>query len=228
MAITAPPVDRVTLSRLRAWREDLEHIRPMTRLMLIDGVLKVVRAAEPGRDWVRELTMTASLKRSAGRGDQSRKYGRILSSKVLFEAGVRHATEGADAAKTTFQTMKHCRDGIMIAMLAVMPLRRRAFAGLKLGDSVHLTDEKIFIALPEKLTKTGQPWEATVPRQIAPNLRRYITNVRSWMMTRGNQRHDFLWVNDSGRPFEEKYLSQKIGDLTLEMTGVQIVSRGVV
>ena len=41
----------------------------------------------------------------------------------------------ADAATTQLEAAKFRRDGAMIALLAVMPMRRRSFVELELGTS---------------------------------------------------------------------------------------------
>lgn len=221
-ALALFPAERATLSRLTAWLADLAHTSPMTRLMFVDAVLRILHAYAPEADWSGQRKLRAALKRAAGRGDRNRKLGRVLSSKVLLDAGLSHANTGAEAATTDLQAMIRRRDGLMIAMLALMPMRRRAFVGLRLGESVHVTEEEILIALPEELTKTGRPWEAAVPGQVAPLLRQYLTEVRPWFMARGNQRHDFLWVSKKGRRYEMDYLGGRIASLTQLLTGVRV------
>ncbi|SEK07562.1 hypothetical protein SAMN05444007_1203 [Cribrihabitans marinus] len=217
-----PPTERATLERLSAWLRDLSHTKPMTRLMFVDGVLRILSAASPGKDWSAQRNLKAALKRAAGRGDRDRKMGRILSSDVLLQAGIKLATKQAEAASTPLEAMKRLRDGTMIAMLAVMPMRRRAFAGLQIGTSLIVAAETISIALPEELTKSGQPWEADVPDMVAPLLRRYIGDARPALMERRQQRHDFLWVGKKGAPLGMEYLSARIAEQTQKMTGVRV------
>lgn len=221
-AIAVSPQRRATLQRLSAWLDDLEHTKPMTRLTFIDGVLRILRAVAPDSDWTAQLRLKASLKRAAGHGDRDRKAGRILSSTVLLQAGADLATKHAIEAGTPLQSMKCVRDGAMIATLALMPMRRRAFAGLRIGHSVLVADDHIFIALPEELTKSGQPWEAVVPGQVDPLLRRYLTEARPMFMARGNRNHDRLWVGERGIPFNPDYLGCRIAECTLKMTGVRV------
>lgn len=220
--IAEPPAQRATMARLSAWLEALEHVAPMTRLMFVSGTLRVLRAAAPELDWQPHRRLEAFLKHAAGRGSQQRKVGRILSSDVLLEAGLRHAGSNADMAMTPLEAAKRRRDGAMIAMLALMPMRRRAFASLELGQSIHLLPEEIVVALPEELTKTGVAWEAPVPDQVAPALRRYIGEVRPWLMARSGADHDHLWVGDRGRPYNLDFFGARLAELTQRLTGVRV------
>ena len=157
-AFAVDPPARVTVPRLQAWLEDLDHVRPMSQLCFVGDTIRVAKAASPERDWSQQDRLKAHLKRLAGRGDRGRKAGRILSSGVLFEAGHAHATSDAALATTELQAMKCRRNGTMVAVLALMPMRRRAFANLRLGESVHLQRDQVLMSLPGELTKTGQPW----------------------------------------------------------------------
>lgn len=219
-ALVLPPAERATLPRLQTWLKALAHTKPMSRLMFVDGVLRILRAAAPDHAWDLQLRLLAGLKRNAGRGDRARKSGRVLSSAVLLNAGLALAT--TDAAPNHLKRMLRQRDGTMIALLAVLPMRRRAFCELRLGQSIHITADGISIALSEDMTKTGVPWEAGVPPRVAPVLRHYIENVRPALLARGNMAHDFLWVGKKGEILDQNYVGSRIGTLTKRLTGVRV------
>ncbi|MEI4263618.1 tyrosine-type recombinase/integrase [Roseovarius sp. D0-M9] len=162
------------------------------------------------------------MKRAAGRGDATRKQGRILSSEVLLKAGLAHAAVDADTVPNPLKRMICQRDGMMIALLAVLPIRRRSFCELALGQSVHVSDSEILISLSEDMTKTGVPWDAAIPPQIEAALRQYIDEVRPALLARGDQRHDILWVGKKGEIMQQDYIGSRIGDVTLKLTGKRI------
>ena len=221
-ALSLPPADRATLPRLQDWLADLVHTAPMSRLMFVDGVLRVLKGFQPERDWKPQSRLLASLKRSAGLGDPKRKQGRVLSSSVLLLAGRNLAGPMADQASTPLNAMMKRRDGAMIALLSLLPMRRRSFCELTLGQSILVSKSGILISLSEEMTKTGVPWEVAVPPQVEPLLRRYIAEVRPALMARGHQRHDRLWVCKKGEAFQADYLGMRIGGLTLALTGKRI------
>lgn len=146
-ALELAPEQRTSIARLQAWLSDLSHTTPMSQLMFIDGVIRILRAQAPDLDWCEQRRLLAGLKRRAGRGDRSRKLGRVPSSDVLHEAGLQRAGPEADCATTLLEKMKRERDGTMIALLALVPMRRRSFNSLTLCASVHVTEEEIIIAL---------------------------------------------------------------------------------
>ena len=219
-AFSLPPEERATLARIQDWLDALSHTKPMSQLMFIDGVLRVLRAAVPDKDWTMQRRLLKRLKHAAGRGDPARKRGRILSSAVLLNAGLAHADSAT--VPNPLRRMIRQRDGMMIALLALLPIRRRAFCALALGQSVYVNDDEILISLSEEMTKTGVPWEAAVPDQVATPLRRYIAEVRPALLTRGNQCHDILWVGKRGAIMGQDYIGARIGDLTLKLTGARV------
>lgn len=221
-ALTCAPTDRVTHARLVHWLSSLERLADMTRLMLVDGVLRVAMAADPGCCWSEEARLRARLKRRAGRGAQTRKQGRILSSAVLLEAGLELVETSAQRLDHSLFAATDMRDGAMIALLALMPMRLRALAGLELGSSVTVGQDLILVSIPEDLSKTGQPWEAEVPPQAATALRAYIDKARPLLAQRGQSNISSLWLNRKGNGLRYAGIGRCIARQTLRMTGVRV------
>ena len=221
-ALSIAPVDRAAMERLRRWLDDLAHTRPMSRLAFVDSVLRPLIKTDPERDWTAHRSLKAALKRAAGSGDQSRKQGRILSSTVLFDHAVRYATMDATAATTKLQAFKRRRDGTMVALLALVPIRCRAVVHLELGSSIQVREDRIVISLPADLTKNRLAWSCNVPEILVPLLRLYIEEVRPWFLQRGTARHDVLWVGDRGAPYVENYFGMKMSNVTEVLTGVRV------
>ena len=222
VALSLPPAERATVPRLQAWLEALIHTRPMSRLMYLDGLLRILKESAPDQDWSIQLRLLAHTKRVAGRGDSARKDGRVLSSAVLLDAGLRLATVYSEDASTPLERLKRQRDGTMIAMLSLLPMRRRSFCELALGQSVHVSTAEIAISLSNDMTKTAVPWEVTVPRQVEPVLRHYIDETRPALLARGKLNHNILWVGKKGEVLGMNYIGSRIGGLTLRHTGKHV------
>ncbi|MEO1689173.1 MAG: hypothetical protein AAFU61_14860, partial [Pseudomonadota bacterium] len=221
-ALDAPPEARATPERLSRWLEDMAKTRPMSRLAFIDGVLRVLTAAAPDLDWTPQRRIRIVLRREAGSGDPGRKKGRVCDSGVLLEAGLRLATVDAEQATTPLEALRRRRNGTMIAFLAVMPMRRRALAGLRLDVSLLREADTVFVDLPPELTKNGRPWSARVPDLLGPVLNDYLDFTRPALLARGGHDHALVWVGDDGRPFAVGHLGSKIAGLTQRLLGVRI------
>lgn len=217
-----PPVSRATLVRMRDWLRSLSDVTPTSRMMFFTGALKVLKAMGPDTDWTAHTRHKNRLSQAAGRGDPKRKQGRILSSQVLLRSALAHAHKSVDPALTPLARAKYLRDSSMVAFLAVMPIRHRAFAALRIGHSLLLTEETITISLPCALTKNGQPWEADIPEPVAALLQRYLTEARPFLLSRSGKCHDYLWACDNGDPMSYSYVGRKIPAITLTLTGKAI------
>ena len=221
-ALEAPPAVRVTLPRLASWLEALAHTAPMSRLMFVDGVLRIASAAAPEADWTCHRRVKAKLQRAAARGDPARKAGRVLSSRMLLDAGRELAGPGAEAATTPLQRAVRHRNGTMVAFLAMIPIRRRAFAGLRIGKALIITPEVLILDLPGDLTKNRLPYEGHVGEPVAGLMRSYLEQTRPFLLARGEQSHDWLWVGDRGQPLSYAWIGPKIAGITERLTGKRI------
>lgn len=222
-AMAEPPGRRGTPERLLAWTRSLQHLAPMTWWRRLDGALQFMRAAAPDADWRAQRRLLAQLCGEAMRNHGRRKQGRILSSDVLLEAGSDLAGPYAEAASTPLRSMARRRDGLMVAFLALLPLRLTSFRTLELGRSVLQVDGRWVIAIEGERMKAGRPWEAPLPSVLAEPFARYVDGVRPWLMGRaGAQTHNILWVGDHGQPYSGLRLRLRIGNLTRAMTGVSV------
>jgi integrase/recombinase XerD len=217
-----PPVSRATLARMQDWLKSLDAVAPTSRKMFFIGALQVLKAMAPDADWAAHTRQKNRLSQAAGRGDPKRKQGRILSSQVLLRGTLGYAAKSDDHALTPLARAKYQRDGAMVALLAVMPMRHYALTALRIGHSLLVTATTITVSLPRELTKNGRPWEADVPEPVATLLRRYVTEARPFLLSRSGKCHDNLWVCDNGNPMSYSYVGRKIPAITLALTGKAI------
>jgi integrase len=110
----------------------------------------------------------------------------------------------------------------MVAFLVVLPIRRRAFAGLEIGRSFLCDGRRMSVVLDGSLTKTGQPWETEVPRALVDLLVDHLEHVRPCLAERSRSSSRALWLNDQGEPYAASYLGRCIGLITEELVGVRI------
>jgi len=66
-------------------------------------------------------------------------------------------------------------------------------------------------------TKSGRPFEASVPEWIVPFLERYLSEIRPIFL--GANHHDGLWASTKGHPLTDKAISRVITDRTRDAFG---------
>lgn len=217
-----PPERRATPQRLREWLKAMDHLAPSSQCMFLNSPIWVLSVAFPEADWREAHRLRRSVQRIAERDFGSRKNGRILSTSVLLDAGLDLAGRQADAANSEAEAALRRRDGTMVAVLALLPMRIRAFTALEIGASVLVTTSPIDIVLSADMTKNGVPWETPLPDVLEPLLRRYLDDVRPYFLSLGDARHSMLWVTRKGDPYNAAGIAKRITKTTRRLTGVCI------
>jgi len=220
-ALVVDPVARATPQRLRAWLASMEGLAPATLLGRAGTVVRLCRSIDPDRRWTAHQAILSGLHRAAKHRGSPRKTGRILSSDVLFDAGARLVRENEGPITHPDQAVR-LRDGAVICLLALMPMRRRALSELALGTSLYVEGEQMMVCLDGAMTKNGQPWEATVPDMLREMLAIYLQVGRPALAARGSGNHDALWLGRNGVPVSVNQFTRAIQIRTKSLIGVRV------
>src|SRR5215218_8785616 len=152
---------RVTRERIISFALHLAETNIATS---VAGQLRFLRGAlrllAPDRDWA---WLLAIAKRIEARAERRPKRHRLRTSDELFALGL-ELIQRADATCTevgrvTKKAALTYRDGLIIALLAVAPMRRRNLASLTLGQHLHCSGEGWRVALKASETKNRKPLE---------------------------------------------------------------------
>jgi integrase len=172
----------------------------------------------PERDW---SFINRLASRIRARHKPAREKSRILMTDELAQLGydLMHAAQGNDSISDAVQY----RDGLMIALLAYVPIRRKNFTALEIGSSVVRRQGQWFIQLTPEQTKTHAWFETILPPVLEPYLQRYIDFYRPmlvactgrWQRPTG----DFLWISSHGSPMTQDGLYSRICRHTGERFG---------
>jgi hypothetical protein len=87
-------------------------------------------------------------------------------------------------------------DGLLIALLAMRPLRRRSLAALELGRNFHQVPGHYFIDLAAEDTKAARPIEFDVPAVISSYIDKYLEHYRP--LFRQATENPALWLSTKG------------------------------
>ena len=223
-ALHETAVARATGARVRNWIAGHANLSPETRLSMLDRAMRVLQTHQKDADWSEHRRLAALLRRECRDYVSDRKIGRVVSSSLLLRAGLSYA-EGkqvSDSRSTKLMRAQAYRDGIMVAFLALLPLRRRCFLALELGRSGVVHGSGVTIMLWSGMTKNGCSFDCPLPAIISDPLRDYIARVWPWFLERGAQDSRSLWVGDRGRPYHAVHFSQRITRITEKLVGVRV------
>ena len=143
-------------------------------------IYKLRRAAEllaPTADfsWLAEIEKDLALVM-----EPRSKFDRLVFTGRLVEAGLTLVAEAQEFAKNDLARARGMRNGLMIALLALCPIRLKNFATLEIGHTFKQIHGSWWIALPGTSTKSHRPDERRVPEL----LNRYHRRVSEPIATR--------------------------------------------
>lgn len=220
--LRARPLERMSAAGLDAWRRSMDHLAPSTAATRLQAIGQVLRGMDPARPTKSEKSVIRYAKEHADFVGTQRKQGRVVDSAILQSAGIRHFRAHLARAGSDLDAAVHCRDGVMIALLAAMPMRRRPFVNLEMGRSLRHGREGWRVCLDEDDLKAGTSWEASVPSSVHPLLEQYVETVRPLLASMSRHPSRLLWLTNEGSPIEAAYFGVRIKELTRRLIGRDI------
>lgn len=189
---TSSPAAQVTSKSLADYVHSLEsHLAPFTVVTRVRGLAEALRVmkAKDAHHLVR--CVHQNLRRKAKPSRDSRES--LVAPSQLYWAGIdRMERHRSMSIKDTSAAIMFS-DGLMMAMLAAKPVRRRNFFRTQIGVHLRKSSSGIYEWRFEAYeTKTKERIFAALPLSLAPYLDFWIETVRPVLL--GNRQSDALWL----------------------------------
>ena len=195
-ALEVGPNDRLTIARVRLFAIHLaETNAPRSVASEVGALYQAARVMMPERDWTWLKAIKARLYRAA---PAPAPIGPVITSVQLLDLGQRLMDESKPTAGTAIG-MDHAvryRDGLMIALVAFNPIRRKNLAALEIGRQLVREGDGWFVIIPREEMKSGEPIEFPLPTLLEPYLAIYLDIIRPRMLK--HPTCAALWVNRKG------------------------------
>jgi len=216
-----PPAANVTPENIQAYIEHRKRcVSPMTLHADIGRVRRTAKYMDPLLDlsWLVEIDKDLALE-----AQPRSKFGRIVFSEVLVEAGLTLFRAAEISRTMTALARAHqVRDGLMVALLAFCPIRRKNFAALELGRSFVQIGERWWIVLSASETKERRADERPINDLLTPLIDRYLDHYRP-ILARSTHPPSALWLSaKTGLPITDKQLATEIRNTTRATVGMAI------
>jgi integrase/recombinase XerD len=165
----------------------------------LDGLRGALRLICPGLDLAWLLTLTKRIKAAAPRKPQ--KY-HLVTSDRLYALGIGlldHAVAAAEGANpVSKQQAFEYRDGLIIALLALVPLRSRTLVALRIGKQLVKTGYLWALDIPAADTKMRRPLDYPISEELSRRIDLYLERFRCRIP--GAERHTALWASNKRGP----------------------------
>jgi integrase len=150
------------------------------------------------------------------------KFDRLVFTGRLVEAGLTLVAEAEAFAHSDLARARGMRNGLMIALLALCPIRPKNFAALEIGQTFKEIHGRWWIALPGISTKSRRPDERPVPAQLNRCIDLYLSQSRP-VLFGSRPPTNALWISSTtGKPLTEKNIGTLISKITFETLGVDV------
>jgi hypothetical protein len=166
-ALELAPMERLSVERVRSFVGHLAETNILRSVASHVGALyQAARLMMPERDWTWLRAMKARLHKAA---PASAPTGPVITSVQLLELGQQLMDESKPRADTpiSMDDAVRYRDGLMIAFLAFIPIRRKNLAALEIGRHLVREGSGWYVIIPREEAKTGTPLEFPVSELLA-------------------------------------------------------------
>ena len=168
----------------------------------VAGDLRRLRAAlqliSPTSDW---SWLLAIAKRIEAQAPPRSERHHLVTSERLYVLGIelmdRAMADNADLGQITKARAFEYRDGLMIAFLALIPLRRRTFAAFRIGKQLVKSGQFWALDIPTEDTKTRRALEYPVSPELSKRIDIYLSKFRCRLP--GADAHDGFWASNQAR-----------------------------
>ncbi len=202
------PAALVTEQGVEAYLEELHgRVSSVTVYGCIYKLRRVAEILNPDRcfKWLREIEAELDFVKRP-----KPKHHRIVTTDRLVDEGLRLFESAATLPATPLRRTRMARNGLMIALLALCPIRLRPFASLTSGETFVEIDGRWWIVLPPEETKSGRPDERPVPDLLSEPLRIWLEIYRPEFAWPGNA----LWPSGKGGALTSGAIERTICDVT--------------
>lgn len=212
-------IDHKTTAEYVAWRRrrrsgigmagEIHHLRGAFRLIC------------PETDWSWLLTIA---KRMDATNPKKPPLHNQVTSERLYALGIGlmdHATAQSDAGGRTSKAHAiEYRDGLLIALMAVNPLRRRTAVALRLNSQLIKAGDLWCLDIPATDTKNRRPLDYPIAEELSARIDLYLNRFRGRLP--GAHQHNGVWASNRGRPISSNALYAAVCKRTEKALGVRV------
>jgi integrase len=212
-------LDQRKLAEYVAWRrQSCGDISLAADLGSLRGTLKLIC---PDIDWSWVQSIANRIANAAPR--RARKLN-LVTSERLYALGI-ELMDSAVLASERARRVHACeavryRDGLIISLLAIVPLRRRTLGALQIGRQLVRNRDHWELDIPSEETKTRQPLDYALPQAFSARIELYLERFRSRI--HGADKHTGLWPSQHNIPMRPDSINVAVSKRTKKAFGFSV------
>jgi site-specific recombinase XerD len=175
----------------------------------------------PTSDW---SWLLAIAKRIAAQATPRPARHHLVTSDRLYTLGINLMDEASASAANSDKHSKaqafQYRDGLIIALLALIPLRRRTLAALRIGKHLVKAGENWALDIPAADTKARRALDYPLSKELSRRIDIYLSKFRGRLP--GAKAHDGLWASNRGGSMDDETIYQAVSKRTRSAFGFSV------
>ncbi|MBR1287728.1 site-specific integrase [Bradyrhizobium sp. AUGA SZCCT0177] len=202
----------------------LEELTARVGSVTVQGSIYKLRRACELIDPARDLSWLTDIEKDLALVMRPRsKTNRWVLTEVLVEAGLTLIAEAENSRRMSkLGQARQVRNGLMVAMLAMHPVRLKNFAALEIGRSLVEIKGSWWIVLSATETKEDRPDERRIDDLLQPALDRYLKKYRPFLAG-ADQSTTALWLSSNDEsPMTYDGVARAVTETTRSTVGVAV------
>ena len=194
---TAPVASLVTPENVQAYIADFEaKINSVTAWNCIYKLRRAAQLLSPRTDFTWLIEIEKDLEAVQ---EPRSKLNRFVYTERLVKAGLTLIVEAENFTKARVKRARAIRNGLMLALLALNPSRRKNLASLEIGKTFKKIEGRWWICIAARATKMKRrPEERPVAIWLNPFIEIYLEEARPILLKLLQKETNALWVSSDG------------------------------
>jgi integrase/recombinase XerD len=195
--LSVPPAERINSERVRSFIEHISAESKPTTVALVAHLLNAAaKLIAPTTDWAWLRAIKSRLGYGAWPEDR---FDRLVPPLQTLNFGIELMDAALKLANRPHKQRElQYRDGLLLALESLWPIRRRSLAALTVSGHFEFDDAGVNILLHPNDTKAKRAESHRVPEQLVPYIMHYLKKIRPVLI--GRREHDGFWVSYRGSP----------------------------
>jgi len=191
-SLAEPPADRFTTERLQRFVKQISsRLSAVGTAAGIGHLILAIRAIAPSFDYP---SLQFAQRRHGAVKKRRDKRTAMVRADELFGLGM--SLMAMAQRDGVVHDLLAYRDGLIVALLASRPMRRKNLAEMRLDKHVTINGSAIHVAFDEYEMKGNRESELWLPESLAPAFLHYLSTVR--LRFRNSNQHEFVWCSTKG------------------------------
>jgi hypothetical protein len=191
------PAERITTQRVGQFITDLKPTNRATSIhTTIDRLYQAARLIDPQNNW---FWFKGIVRKLAARAKPMDRFDKLVPPWQTLDLGIELMDGAGSLARTDHRARElQYRDGLIIALLSLWPIRRRSLAALTIDRHVMTDTDGITLLLHPEDTKSNREESFRVPDILTGYMQHYLDEIRPQLLRQDH--HTALWVSYQGGP----------------------------